>query len=207
MTERGQTERGHEVRRATAADRANLARTLAAAFADDPVMTFLLPPSIPRRQDRLRRLFSLDGARSERRGGTWITADGAGAAVWFPPGRWQTGPAENVREAPSWLRTLGRRTLLGARVRAVMEAHHRRLPEHWYLLYLGTEPGRQGTGLGAALLRPVLEECDRTRTPAYLEATSERNRALYARHGFADHQALPLPGGGPSLFPMWREPG
>jgi GNAT superfamily N-acetyltransferase len=206
MGQRGSVERGHEVRRATAADRPRLARTLAAAFADDPVMTFLLPPSTPQREDRLRRLFSLDGARSERCGGAWITADGAGAAVWFAPGRWQTGWTETLREGPSWMRALGRRTVLGARVRAVMDAHHRPLPEHWYLLYLGTEPSRQGTGLGAALLRPVLEECDRTGTPAYLEATSERNRALYARHGFADREPLRLPAGGPSLFPMWREP-
>lgn len=196
----------HAVRRATTADRSRLAGTLAAAFADDPVVTFLLPPTMSRRDDRLRRMFALDAVRSERLGGTWITADGAGAAVWFPPGRWQTTPAEDLRHGASWFQALGRRTLLGARIRARMDAHHRQLSEHWYLLYIGTEPARQGQGHGTALLRAVLDECDRTRTPAYLEASSERNRALYARHGFADQESLPLPAGCPRLLPMWREP-
>ncbi len=178
---------------------------MAAAFADDPVMTFLLPPSMSRRDDRLRRLFALDGARSEGLGGTWTTADGAGAAVWFPPGRWQTTPAQDLRDIPAWVRALGRRTLLAARVRARMDTHHRRLPEHWYLLYLGTEPERQGQGLGAALLRAVLEGCDRTGTPAHLEASCQRDRALYARHGFVDREPLPLPAGGPDLLPRWRD--
>jgi hypothetical protein len=29
----------------------------------------------------------------------------------------------------------------------------------------------------------VLQMCDRDRVPAYLEATSERNKQLYLRHG------------------------
>jgi len=87
-----------------------------------------------------------------------------------------------------------------------MEARHRPLGDHWYLLYMGVAPGRQGQGLGSALLRPVLDECDRTGTPAYLEASCERSRALYARHGFVERDALPLPEGGPTIFPMWREP-
>jgi len=64
-----------------------------------------------------------------------------------------------------------------------MGAHHPEEP-HWYLPVIGTRPDMQGRGHGAALLRPVLEICDRTGVPAYLEATTERNRALYARHGF-----------------------
>jgi len=43
--------------------------------------------------------------------------------------------------------------------------------------------------------------------PAYLEASTERNRGLYLRHGFADRGGLRLPGDGPRMWPMWREPG
>lgn len=42
----------------------------------------------------------------------------------------------------------------------------------------------------------MLEICDRTGVPAYLEATTERNRALYARLGFvatAEIQAADCP--------------
>jgi GNAT superfamily N-acetyltransferase len=148
----------------------------------------------------------LESARSEQRSGTWVAAGGAGAAVWFPPGRWRSTTWENLRDTPSWARLFGRQMRLGQEVRSDMEAQHRLLPDHWYLLCIGVEPGRQGQGLGSALLRPVLLECDRTGTPAYLEASCERNRALYARHGFIERDALPLPEGGPTMYPMWRDP-
>ena len=78
---------------------------------------------------------------------------------------------------------------------------------HWYLYYLGARPGRQNAGIGTALLRPMLETCDNEGLPAYLEATSPRNRALYRRHGFLDGEPLGLPDGGPPMYPMWRRPG
>ena len=197
-----------DVRRATSADRGRVAAVLAGAFADDPVFSHLFPATTSRRESRMRRMFALEATRSERYGGTWISADGAGAAVWFPPGRWKATTWEDLRDAPRWVALFGRELGFGQaaqKVRKHMEAHHRELPPHWYLLYLGVVPGRQGQGLGGALLRPVLEECDRTGTPAYLEASCERNRALYARNGFVERDPLPLPGG-PTMFPMWRDP-
>ena len=86
-----------------------------------------------------------------------------------------------------------------------MGAHHPDQP-HWYLPVIGTQPDMQGQGHGSALLRPVLEICDRTGVPAYLEATTERNRALYARHGFvatAEIRAADCP----PLTAMVRRPG
>jgi GNAT superfamily N-acetyltransferase len=197
---------GIAVRRATAADRVELGRILAAAFADDPVFSHLLPPAMSHRPARLQKMFTLEATRSEQRSGTWVAADGAGATAWFPPGRWKSTTWEDVRDAPRWIRLFGRQLRTGQKIRTDMEAHHRLLPDHWYLLYIGVEPGRQGQGIGSALLRPVLEECDRTGTPAYLEASCERNRALYARHGFIERDPLPLAEGGPTMFPMWREP-
>jgi hypothetical protein len=52
----------------------------------------------------------------------------------------------------------------------------------------------------------MLERCDSEGVPAYLEATSARNRTLYRRHGFEDQKALNLPDGGPPMYPMWRQP-
>jgi hypothetical protein len=43
--------------------------------------------------------------------------------------------------------------------------------------------------------RPILQRCDRDGMPAYLEATSDRNRALYESHGFQARDDIPLPGG------------
>lgn len=70
---------------------------------------------------------------------------------------------------------------------------------------LGTRPESQSRGIGSALLRSALTDCDRTGMPAYLEATSERNRNLYQRHGFEVSEILALPDG-PPLWCMWRTP-
>lgn len=61
-------------------------------------------------------------------------------------------------------------------------------------------------GLGAWVLRPVLDHCDANGLPAYLEATCEHNRALYDRLGFAVREEIALGKGAPPLWPMWREP-
>jgi hypothetical protein len=55
-------------------------------------------------------------------------------------------------------------------------------------------------------MRPVLERCDRDRVPAYLEASSPRNRALYERHGFEVMEECRYADDGPPLWRMWREP-
>jgi GNAT superfamily N-acetyltransferase len=196
----------HAVRPATAGDVDRLSRTLAAAFADDPVFHHLLPPGVRSRDERLRRVFAVDGARSLARGGLWTTADGDAAAVWFPPGHWRPTPWEDLRETPAWLRTAGRRVRVFQELRAALFAHHRELPPHWYLYYLGARPTRQGAGLGSALLRAVLDRCDADGVPAYLESSCERNRPLYRRHGFVERGTLELPAGCPPMIPMWRDP-
>jgi ribosomal protein S18 acetylase RimI-like enzyme len=75
----------------------------------------------------------------------------------------------------------------------------------WYLQFLGVDPAYQGRGLGSALLRDVLDAADESGQAAYLEASSDRNRALYERHGFAHLGDLTLPDG-PTAYAMWRDP-
>lgn len=196
----------HPVRTASSGEVDRLSRTLAAAFGDDPLFCYLLPPGVRAQEERLRRVFAVDGARSLAHGGLWTTADADAAAVWFPPGHWRGTSREDLRELPAWLRLGGRRMRYFQGVRAALYAHHRELAPHWYLLYIGTRPERRGEGLGDALLRAVLESCDAEGTPAYLEATGERSVPLYRRHGFVEHGTLDMPPGCPPMIPMWRDP-
>ena len=52
----------------------------------------------------------------------------------------------------------------------------------------------------------VLERCDEEGIPAYLESSNARNVPFYRRHGFGVTTELQIPGGGPMLWLMWREP-
>jgi ribosomal protein S18 acetylase RimI-like enzyme len=83
-----------------------------------------------------------------------------------------------------------------------VQVHHPTVA-HWYLPFIGVDPTSQGRGLGSALLRRGLERCDADHLPAYLEASSPRNRALYERHGFAVTGEIRA-GDSPPLWPMWR---
>ena len=199
---------GSSVRKATLADAHRLAQALASAFQNDPVIAWIFPNEHRRRgvlpafmEFRLRKLaFPHDQV--------WMTADGAAAAVWLPPpGRWQLSRPQRLRLLllPSLVRFLGRRTASVLAGLERMEARHPQDPSHWYLFILGTEPAAQGRGLGSALLAQVLARVDADGLPAYLESSSERNLALYGRHGFEIIDEVAIPGG-PRIWPMWREP-
>jgi ribosomal protein S18 acetylase RimI-like enzyme len=197
---------GSSVRKATLADAPRLAQALASAFQDDPVIAWIFPDEQRRRavlaafmEFRLRNLaFPYDQV--------WMTADGAAAAVWLPPpGRWQLSRPQRLRLLPALVRFLGLRTasVLGGLER--MEKRHPDDRSHWYLFILGTEQAAQGRGWGSALLAEMLARVDADGMSAYLESSSERNLALYARHGFEVTDEVAIPGG-PRVWPMWREP-
>ena len=105
------------------------------------------------------------------------------------------------------VRVFGTRLPLAFRARVRMEGRHPRKPPHWYLAIMGVAPEWQGRGIGSKLMHPALETLDAEGTPAYLEASTVRSRALYERHGFEVTGEFNFPSGGPPLWQMWREPG
>lgn len=191
------------VRTATRSDVPGVSRALARAFFDDPAASHCLPGS-ERRLLRLERGFSLFLRRVYLRHGLCFTTPGrTGAALWLPPGHWKASPLRELRLLPGMAVSYGADL---RRVLRVLDFLERRHPEdpHYYLPFVGVDPAHQGLGIGSALLRPVLERCDREGAPAYLEATSDRNRELYLRHGFEVAEEVRLPAGGPPVWRMWR---
>jgi GNAT superfamily N-acetyltransferase len=182
------------------------AEALALAFADDPAWAHLMP-NPAKRAEQLLAFFNAEIRHlvpAYRR--VWITENGSGAAIWAAPGKWRVPLAGTVGQGRPMARVFGRRLPLALWTQMRLERHHPRSPTHWYLHYLGVEPRCQGRGLGGALMAPVLAECDRERIPSYLEASTDRNRRLYERHGYALTETFDMPAGGPPLREMWREP-
>jgi GNAT superfamily N-acetyltransferase len=192
-------------RQATADQEAVLAEALAAAFAEDPVLCWLLPDGRSR-PVRLRRFFTIELRQLGFARGTVWTSDGQlGAALCMPPGAWRLPPQVAIAQGPAYLRAFGRRLPVATALQAAMEWRHERRP-HWYILAVGVRPEHQGRGLGSGLLAPTLERCDREGLHAYLEASSERSAALYERLGFEHVRELRV-GGSPPLWLMLRPPG
>ena len=194
------------VRRAGAEDVGALSTMLARAFDDDPLSLYLFG-SPRRRSVGLARFFALQ-LRSTylRHGEVWTTDDRAGAALWAPPAMPRPGAMDLVRIVPvlPYLSIWGRKT---ADVLRLLSAYERARPrqEHWYLGTLGTDPDRQGHGVGSTLLRTILDRLDADGLPAYLESSKERNTSFYGRHGFEVTGEIVTPGG-PTLWLMWRTP-
>jgi ribosomal protein S18 acetylase RimI-like enzyme len=197
---------GSDIRKFTADDVPRIAKALARAFEDDPVMSWIFHPD-SERLARLERAFTLYMRR------IWLAQEECyatdqlfGAAIWLPPGKWHLGVPEQLRLLPSMIATIGRNFPRLVTVLQMMEKKHPKEPAHYYLAVLGVEPELQGRGFGSTLMRPVLNRCDRERIPAYLESSKRRNVVLYERHGFRVVEELKLPKDGPPLWRMWREP-
>ena len=192
------------VRRSTAADLPTLTDTIADAFHDDPTMRWIVPDA-GRRLAIGPAVFRPFVEGIQRLGDTWMTEDGAAAALWIPPGHTVPAPEDAEAFEAQVAEALRPEELerLGALV-AVMDANLPREP-HAHLNLFGTVPARQGQGLGSRLFEAVLPRLDQEGVPAYLEATTDRNRRLYERHGFVHWDDI-APEGGPVLRRMWREP-
>jgi GNAT superfamily N-acetyltransferase len=185
-------------------DVAPVGAVLARAFDDDPLFVAMLPEPAHRRRALVALFEEWTRLLHLPHGCSTTTDDHAGAALWSPPGQWSIGVGMLLRLAPRMLSALGMRTIPALRVLGAIDAPHPRKP-HNYLRAIGCEPDRQGQGVGSALLRPMLDQCDERREPAYLESSKERNLPLYRRHGFevTGEVSTHL---GPKAWLMWREP-
>lgn len=179
-------------------DRSRLVATLTAAFATDPVVTWLLGG--PDRADdrRRRRFFALMVTPGTVALGGCDLADGGGS-LWYPPETYAASASSSLRQLPAALATFGRRLGVAGRADAVMRAHHPAEP-HWYLQFVGVVPEQVGRGTGTALLEHRLARIDADHTPAYLESSLERNLPLYERLGFVVTEEVRL---GPGAPPEW----
>jgi ribosomal protein S18 acetylase RimI-like enzyme len=195
-----------DVVRAEGPDVAALSAMLARAFDDDPLSLYLFGGARTRALG-LARFFALQLRHTYlRHGEVWTTADRAGAALWAPPTMPRPGLMDLVRILPvlPYLSVWGRKTPDVVRLLAAYERARPR-QTHWYLGTLGTDPDRQGHGVGSSLLRVILDRLDVDGVPAYLESSKERNLSFYSRHGFEVTGEITTPRG-PTLWLMWRDP-
>lgn len=190
------------------ADSEAVAADLADAFSDDVMFDWFLRADRHRAAARLKFFRLLVGsmamgvARIER------PAAGGAAAVWMPFEAVGPTPLSTlIRALPTLLSATG----IGrfGRLLAVMQdmdKHHPVDRPHAYLWFLGVVKEAQGRGVGSRLLKVATDRLDGAGAAAYLETQTERNIALYRRHGFqvvSEHRPR---SDAPRLWSMWREP-
>jgi GNAT superfamily N-acetyltransferase len=201
------------VRAATRADVPALAAVLSRAFFDESQFVWLQPDN-DHRANLLPAMFrmELQHVHPVDRGGQVLLDDGGllGGSVWAPPGRWKASTWRQLPGIPRLILSLGKENLqsFAKRGKALQDALEKAHPNepHWYLAALGVDPGAQGKGAGAALMRAGLDRCDGEGAPAYLECL-ERLVPYYERYGFEVRGPIQMPDGAPMQVGMWRPAG
>jgi GNAT superfamily N-acetyltransferase len=153
--------------------------TLVAAFIADPVERWLFPEA-QAYLAHFPRFVAAFGGDAFTRGTVWGLDRFVAAAMWIAPG--------SEPDADAIITVLEECVAVEqhADTFAVLAQMDRAHPtdEHWYLPWLGVDPARRGTGLGATLLEQGLTVVDADHLPAFLETPNPRTIPFYQRHGF-----------------------
>lgn len=176
----------------------NVIASLVTAFTADPIVRWFLP-----HPEAYLRFFpevvTAIGAEGFAAGTVDEDGDAGAASVWLPPG---ASPDEEA------FGSVLERSVDPARADEIyaflgqMEAHHP-ADDVWHLFFIGVDPRHQGRCVGTALLRRGIDRADADGRPAYLEASTPRNRSLYERHGFEVIGEIQV-ADSPPMWPMLR---
>ncbi len=192
------------IRTITETDIPRAADTLADAFLDDPFSVWLFPSDGLR--DRLLRSWTMQlRVLSVPRGYAFATSDLDGVALWAPPSSPPPTFGQQMRLFFPFVRILGPRLPTALAGFRVIRRGHPSEP-HWYLSTIGVAPKRQRSGLGSALMRPMLERADNERSITYLETFRPENVPYYERFGFRVTGEDDVPDDGPHMWSMTRLP-
>lgn len=184
------------------ADSTAICAMMARAFFDDPVMMHLFADDAVRTA-KLPKLFALYLKMGLAHKACFMSAGGESAALWRPPNAWHIPFWQYVVHGPALLNIFGGGTLNVIKTLDEVEKLHPKIP-HWYLQVLATDPAKQGKGFASAVMRQQLAVADAARMPCYLESSKETNIPVYRAFGFDVTGEIKLPGGGPTVWPMWR---
>lgn len=193
------------LRHALRRDLSDIVELWVEAFADDPYLRWIQP----------------DDERWTTFGAAWMTfivdlvferghtylADPVDVAVaWVPPDVAVVGP-DDVARGRSIIAEHAGEALADDALSTIMNARAHALDEpHWTLQYIGVRPGRQGAGLGAAAMAPILSVCDAEVLACGLVSTNPKNVPFYERHGFRVDAEVPTSDGAAVMRPMHRIP-
>lgn len=186
------------------------AESLARAFHDDPLQSYVFPDAAERAARSLAHFAPL--LRYGMLFGEVLTTEGKplGAAVWLPPETWEVTPeraaAAGFDDLPNVLGEEAANRFFSA-LGAIDPYHHRDVPPaHWYLMVVGVAPEARGQGLGRALLEPIMNRADASGLPCYLETAQPDNVEFYEYLGFKKIMEVVEPQSGLQLWTFRRDP-
>ena len=165
------------------AHRAAAVATLAAAFADDPALTWIIPDRAARMR-RLPLMFDWLFDDHLERGMILGTPDCAVVTMWRPPGQVHYRSPFYPRHLLHLAAIFGTNLLRAAKLGDAIDAQVLRGERLLYLRYAGVRPDMQGKGLGGMSIRAGLARAVELGVPSCLETATPGNVGLYQRLGY-----------------------
>ena len=194
----------NKIRKASQKDICRLSSSLARAFDDDPVINWLVRKD-KKRTHGMEVLFqSCISDLCLRHEHVLTTEDYTGGALWYPPKTSNAGFTKKLSILPKMISVVGWTGLL----RLAMTALDKDSPgeNFYYLQFIGVVPENQGNGTGKALMKPILDICDREKCGAFLKCSKETNIPFYKNFGFTVTKKIFFAKNSPPLWLMWRNP-
>lgn len=190
---------------ASTSDQELLARVLASAFENDPLLRWIIPDDRDY-QFFAHRYFELQIRSAVRSGSSFTNDERTAVATWCRPDDQQ----------PIFLSFLeGLKTiwlLKGNISRAFfineVMARYRPKKQYLHLTLLATSPESQGGGRARQLIEPMLDEARELKLPVYLECSNKDNLGFYRQFGFRLIDDIPITTdgmAGPTIWPMTLE--
>jgi GNAT superfamily N-acetyltransferase len=188
-----------QVRPARESEREQIISSLVLGFVTDPVARWCWPEA-KAYLINTQKFVNAYGGKAFQHHSAWTENHYRGGALWLPP---EVEPDEEaLGEVVATLPEEKQAHLI-----ATLEeiAHHHPAEPHWFLPLIAVEPIWQNRGIGPALMKQAVANCDEDGVPAYLESSNPRNVPLYERFGFkatgqVQHGDYPL------FTPMVRKP-
>jgi ribosomal protein S18 acetylase RimI-like enzyme len=185
------------------------AQVLARAFVDEPVSVAVFQNFSPERRVKALAVDFTAGLLACMRRGYPLQLELEGriiaAAAIYPPGAYPLPTwdgwvllaksilGNGFYDIRSWIRWLDE-----------LDKNHPSEP-HYYVEYVGVDPGYQGRALGSTLLRHLVDKADEEQVGCYLESANPHNISFYQRLDFQIMKEMVIIGL-PTWF-MWRPPG
>lgn len=180
--------------------------TLAAAFQDDPALSWILPSAAARRR-RLPRMFDWLLDDHIRHGHVLASPGREVVTLWRRAGRVHHHDPLTPRELVRLLGVFGPAIGRAARVGDAISAHLPSGEAYLYLRYAAVRPDVQGKGWGGLAIRAGVAQADALGVSTCLETAKADNVPLYRRLGFEVVEDWTVAGGGPRFWTMVRPRG
>jgi ribosomal protein S18 acetylase RimI-like enzyme len=193
-------------RLATPADADAVTRTVALAFASDPVW---MPALVPL-DDAQRLTFWRYWVEGALRFDLSTLIEGpqgevAAVALWIAPSEHDMSD-DALAELEAFVRSSMPDSVTSMlELWARFDEHHPADPPHAYLNFLATHPEHRGAGIAQGLLAETLARFDAAGIPTYLESTNPANDHRYVRAGYTRIGEFASPHTGGPIGRMWRD--